>query len=88
MRSMRRTELLGTAFGMTQMEVIYKLRKTRCYFGVFCSIWIIFGIPMVCIPMVGSIPGVYREYTIPGAYREHTRSLLGAYWEVVVRFAS
>ena len=28
---------------MTQMEVIYKLRRTRCYFGELCSIWIIFG---------------------------------------------
>ena len=42
MRSMQ-TELLGTAFSMAQMEVIYKLRRTRCYFGELCSIWIIFG---------------------------------------------
>ena len=25
------------------MEVIYKIRRTLCYFGELCSIWIIFG---------------------------------------------
>ena len=28
---------------MAQMEVIYKLHRTRCYFGELCIIWIIFG---------------------------------------------
>ena len=38
-----RLELLKTAIDEAKMEVIYKLRRTRCYFGELCSIWIIFG---------------------------------------------